>query len=118
MINQLRDLKGRIRRFAEERNWEQYHSPKNLAMALVVETAELVEHFQWLTQEESRSLSPEKRSAVEAELADILIYLVRIADKLDIDLYSATIEKLQHNADKYPVEKVRGLSKKYTEYPE
>ena len=117
-MNQLLDLKERIRRFAEERNWEQYHSPKNLAMALVVETAELVEHFQWLTQEESRSLPPEKRSAVEAELADILIYLVRIADKLDIDLYEATIDKLQHNADKYPAEKVRGLSKKYTEYPE
>ncbi len=116
MIDQLHDLKERIRRFAEERNWGQYHSPKNLAMALVVETAELVEHFQWLTQEESQSLPLEKRPAVEAELADILIYLVRIADKLDIDLYQATIEKLQHNADKYPVEKVQGLSKKYNEY--
>ena len=86
-------------------------------MALIVETAELVEHFQWMTQEESRSLPPEKLSKVEAELADILIYLVRIADKLDIDLHQAATEKLQQNAGKYPVEQVHGLSKKYTEYP-
>ena len=116
MMDRLQDLKERIRRFVEERDWDQYHSPKNLAMALIVETAELVEHFQWLTQEESRSLPPEKRSTVEAELADILIYLVRIADKLDIDLYHAAVEKLHRNADKYPAEKVRGLSKKYTDY--
>ena len=85
-------------------------------MALIVEAAELVEHFQWLTQEESQSLSPEKKTEVEAELADILIYLVRIADKLDINIYEAAKEKLKHNAEKYPADKVRGLSKKYTDY--
>jgi NTP pyrophosphatase (non-canonical NTP hydrolase) len=86
-------------------------------MALIVEAAELVEHFQWLTQEQSGSLPDDKKAEVQAELADILIYLVRIADKLDIDLYSATLEKLKHNSEKYPADQVRGLSKKYTEYP-
>jgi len=117
MIEQLADLKARIRRFADERDWDQYHTPKNLAMALIVEAAELVEHFQWLTAEESRMLAADKKAEVEAELADILIYLVRIADKLDIDLYRAAIEKLQRNAEKYPAEKVRGKSRKYNEYP-
>lgn len=116
MINDLNDLKIKLRAFAEERDWDQFHSPKNLAMALIVEAAELVEHFQWLTEEESKSLSPEKLQAVEAELADILIYLARIADKLDIDLYSAAENKLRTNMEKYPAEKVRGLSKKYNEY--
>ena len=117
MIGQLEDLKKRIRRFADERDWDQFHTPKNLAMALIVEAAELVEHFQWLTSDESQSLTAAKRAEAEAELADILIYLVRIADKLDIDLYRAAIEKLQRNAEKYPAEKVRGKSRKYSEYP-
>lgn len=116
MIDHLQDLKERLRRFAGERDWDQFHSPKNLAMALIVEAAELVEHFQWLTQEQSRDLPEDKKSEVEAELADILIYLVRIADKLGIDLYQAAIEKLKHNSEKYPAEQVRGLSKKYTDY--
>lgn len=116
MINDLNDLKTRLHQFAEERDWDQYHSPKNLAMALIVEAAELVEHFQWLTQDESRLLPADKLKAVEAELADILIYLTRIADKLDIDLYKAAERKLEDNAKKYPVDKVRGLSKKYNEY--
>ena len=89
MIKDLDELKTRLRKFADERDWQQFHSPKNLAMALIVEAAELVEHFQWLTQDESRTLTPEKKAAVRAELADILIYLVRIADKLEIDLYQA-----------------------------
>jgi dCTP diphosphatase len=116
MFDQLQDLKERIRRFAEERDWDQYHSPKNLAMALIVEAAEFVEHFQWLTEEQSQSLSADKRVEVETELADILIYVIRIADRLDIDLYNAALEKLQQNAGKYPADKVRGLSKKYTDY--
>ena len=116
MIEKLEDLKERIRRFADERDWDQFHTPKNLAMALIVEAAELVEHFQWLTSEESQSLTADKKAEVEAELADILIYLVRIADKLDIDLHSAALGKLQRNAEKYPAEKVRGKSRKYSEY--
>lgn len=117
MTRQLNDLKERTRRFAEERDWDQFHTPKNLAMALIVEAAELVEQFQWLTADESQSLPPEKRAEVEAELADILIYLVRIADRLDIDLYQAALTKLQRNAEKYPVARVRGKAKKYNEYP-
>jgi len=117
MIDQLQDLKERLRQFAVERDWDQFHSPKNLAMALIVEAAELVEHFQWVTQEQSQSLPDDKKVDVQAELADILIYLVRIADKLDIDLYNAALEKLRHNSEKYPADQVRGLSKKYTEYP-
>ena len=116
MIDQLQDLKERIRRFAEERDWDQYHSPKNLAMALIVEAAEFVEHFQWLTEEQSRSLPADTRAEVEAELADILIYVIRIADRLDIDLYRAALDKLERNAEKYPADVVRGLSKKYTDY--
>ena len=117
MTEQLQLLKEKIRQFADERDWEQFHSPKNLAMALIVEAAELVEHFQWLTEEQSCSLSAEKLSEIETELADILIYLVRIADKLGIDLNQAALKKLQNNAEKYPADKVRGLSKKYSEYP-
>ena len=116
MIGQLEDLKERIRRFADERDWDQFHTPKNLAMALIVEAAELVEHFQWLTSEESQSMTAVKKAEVQAELADILIYLVRIADKLEIDLHNAALEKLQRNAEKYPAGKVRGKSKKYSEY--
>lgn len=116
MTDKLLLLKEKVRSFAEARDWDQFHSPKNLAMALIVEAAELVEHFQWLTQEQSCNLSPETLREVEAELADILIYLVRIADKLDIDLAEAAEHKLEHNAEKYPADKVRGLSKKYNEY--
>jgi len=116
MRDQLQDLKAQIRQFADDRDWDRFHSPKNLAMALIVEVAELVEHFQWLTEEQSRSLPVAKQAEVEAELADILIYLLRIADKLDIDLNQAALDKLQNNAEKYPVDQVRGLSKKYNEY--
>ena len=116
MMDKLLHLKEKVRAFADARDWDQFHSPKNLAMALIVEAAELVEHFQWLTEEQSSSLPAEKLSEVEAELADILIYLVRIADKLDIDLERAALKKLQSNAKKYPADKVHGLSKKYNEY--
>ena len=109
-------LKQRLRRFAEERDWDQFHSPKNLSMALVVETAELVEHFQWLTEKQSRQLDSKRLAEVEDELADILIYLVRIADKLDVDLVGAAEKKLELNKQKYPALLVRGSAKKYNEY--
>jgi dCTP diphosphatase len=112
----LDQLKERLRAFVAERDWQQYHSPKNLSMALIAEAAELVEHFQWLTEEQSASLPPEKLAEVELELADIQIYLVELADKLHLDLKDAVDKKLAINASKYPVEKVRGSSKKYTEY--
>ena len=108
-------LKLRIRQFADERDWQQYHSPKNLAMALIVEAAELVEHFQWLTEEQSQTLVPEKLAQVGDELADIQIYLIRIADQLKVDLLEAVDKKIEKNAVKYPADKVRGSAKKYNE---
>ena len=111
----LDTLKQRIREFANARDWNQFHSPKNLSMALSVEVAEIVEHFQWLTEEQSKNLPQNKLDEVEAELADTFIYLIRMADKLDIDLLSATMDKIAVNEQKYPVEKARGNAKKYTE---
>jgi len=111
----LAELRIKLRRFAAERDWDQFHSPKNLAMALSVEAAELLEHFQWLSDAESSALSPETRSKVAAELADVLLYLIRLADKLDVDLAIAASEKLKVNAAKYPADKARGSSKKYSE---
>ena len=96
-------LRDTLREFAAERGWANYHTPKNLAMALIVEAAELVEHFQWSTAEESRSLDPAKLVAVREEVADVLIYLVEMADVLDIDLVSAAYDKIAKNAIKYPV---------------
>ena len=115
-MNELEELRLKVNEFARQRDWDQFHSPKNLAMALIVEAAELVEQFQWMKQSESRELTGEKRQAVEDELADILVYLVRIADQLDIDLMAAAWRKIESNAAKYPVDRVRGSSKKYTEY--
>jgi dCTP diphosphatase len=112
----LDQLKTRLREFAVARDWEQFHSPKNLAMALIVEAAELVEHFQWLTEEQSAALPPDKHAEVEQELADIQIYLIRLADRLNIDLEQAVDAKIALNERRYPVEKVRGSAKKYTEY--
>ena len=106
-----------LRKFAQERNWEQFHTPKNLAMALSVEVGELVELFQWLTPEESKALKedPEKLQAVREELADVLVYLIRIADILEIDLDEALWDKLKKNSEKYPVHLSKGNAKKYTE---
>ena len=98
----LRELAIFLRQFADERDWEQFHSPKNLAMALSVEVAELTEHFQWLTQAESLSLDEQQREEVSQEMADVLIYLVRMADRLDIDLLDAASRKVVLNAKKYP----------------
>lgn len=117
-IHSLEMLRNRLRKFAAERDWDQYHTPKNLSMALIAEAAELVEHFQWVEGTNSHLLEDKTRISVEEELADILIYLVRIADKLDIDLYQATERKIGINALKYPADKVRGSAKKYTEYSE
>jgi len=111
----LAELRIKLRHFAAERDWDQFHSPKNLAMALSVEASELLEHFQWVSDAESSALSPETRSKVAEELADVLLYLVRLADKLDVDLAIAASEKLKVNAAKYPADKARGSSKKYSE---
>ena len=116
MPHSLGDITLAMRAFAEDRDWEQFHSPKNLAMALAGEVGELLEHFQWKTQADSTELSAEDRPDVEDELADVLLYLVRLADKLDVDLLAAAERKMAKNAAKYPAEVVRGSSKKYTEY--
>ncbi|HSH96889.1 MAG: nucleotide pyrophosphohydrolase [Methylophilaceae bacterium] len=118
MADSLAELRGKINAFVKERDWEQFHSPKNLAMAMIVEAAELVEHFQWDTLEESRELTPEKREQVSHELADTFVYLLRIAEVLEIDLIEAANEKILLNAKKYPVEKAKGSNAKYTEYQE
>ncbi len=114
-MDTLNELSRDLRHFAEERDWEQFHAPKNLVMALAVEAAELMEHFQWLTADESDRLPPTRLAAVREELADVLIYLVRIADRLGVDLVAAAREKMAVNARKYPVEKSRGHKRKYTE---
>ena len=105
----------RLRDFARERDWEKFHSPKNIATALSVEASELLEIFQWLTEEQSRQLSRESMEKVQEELADVLLYLIRLSDLLRIDLAAAADAKLAANSRKYPVHKARGNSKKYTE---
>ena len=114
-MNEIDNLRNQLRAFAAERDWDQFHSPKNLASALAVEAAELLENFQWLTEAESQQLPPQALAAVRAEVADVLLYLIRISDKLGIDLIAAANAKIVLNAEKYPVEKARGNSKKYTE---
>lgn len=109
----VRDL---MREFVDERDWDQFHTPKNLAAALSVEAAELLEHFQWLQHGRADELGPEKLVQVRHEMADVLLYLVRIADKLDVDLMGAVQEKMVLNRAKYPAERVRGDSRKYHEY--
>jgi NTP pyrophosphatase (non-canonical NTP hydrolase) len=111
----LRELALALRRFADERDWDQFHAPKNLAMALSVEAAELLEHFQWMGEDASRRLAPETLAKVGEEMADVLLYLVRLADKLDVDLVQAAKRKMQLNAQKYPVDRARGSSRKYTD---
>ncbi len=115
-MTNLETLRQRLAEFAAMRDWDQFHSPKNLAMALIAEAAELVEHFQWLSEEQSRQLSPEKKQAVSHEIADILIYLIRIADKLDIDLITAAEAKIQINETRYPVDMVKGDARRAEEY--
>ncbi|GMQ83521.1 MAG: nucleotide pyrophosphohydrolase [Gammaproteobacteria bacterium] len=115
-FDSLEQLRRQLADFAEKRDWQQFHSPKNLAMALIAETAELVEHFQWLTEEQSWRLEPGKQAAVSLELADILIYLIRTADQLNIDLIASTLDKIKINERRYPVDKVRGKALRAGEY--
>ena len=109
----LTELRDAMRRFAAERAWERFHTPKNLAMALSGEAGELIEHFQWLPAEESASLPAPVREEVALEMADVLLYLVRLGDVLDIDLAEAARRKIAINAGRYPVERVRGRAVKY-----
>ena len=113
MSQELESIKLRLREFANERDWDQFHSPKNFSMAMIVECAELVEHFQWLTDEQSKNLSAETLDEVSLEMADIMIYLIRLADKLDVDLVGSINRKMKLNAEKYPIEKSKGLATKY-----
>ena len=116
MNDSLIDLRAKINAFVAERDWAQFHTPKNLAMAMIVEAAELVEQFQWDTPTESQQLTAEKREMVSHELADTFVYLLRIAEVLEIDLIDAANKKIALNALKYPVEKAKGSNAKYTEY--
>lgn len=109
----LEDLRRRMAKFAAERDWDPFHNPKNLAMALAGEAGELVEHFQWLTPEQAARLPKAAREEVALECADVLLYLLRLCDKLDIDLAQAARRKLVLNARKYPVRKARGKMTKY-----
>lgn len=110
----LERLRIALRSFAAERDWERFHSPKNLAMALSGEVGELIEHFQWLTEEASRALEPEQLGEVELEMADVLLYLIRLADVLGVDLVDTAQRKMKLNAERYPADKVRGRSTKYS----
>jgi dCTP diphosphatase len=110
------DLIAKLRAFAAERDWDQFHSPKNLAMALAVEAAELLEHFQWLTEEESRTLDPERLAKVREEIGDVQLYLARLADKLGLSPIDAARDKLEINRRKYPPEKARGNAAKSTDF--
>ena len=112
-MTELETLRDQVRDFARERDWEQFHSPKNLAMALAGEAGELLEVFQWLTEEQSRSLDERALAAASEEIADVLLYLVRLADRLGVDPLAAAREKLVANALKYPVDKARGSARKY-----
>ena len=115
-MKDLEEIRQRVANFAQERDWEQFHSPKNLAMALSVEVAELLEHFQWLSESQSYDLDELTRRAVAEEIADVQVYLVRIADTLGIDILASVSSKMEQNAQKYPADKVRGSAKKYSEY--
>ena len=115
MAVEIASLQAELREFARARDWEQFHSPKNLATALSVEAAELLEHFQWLTDEQSRTLGPESRAKVAQEIADVLLYLLQLADKLGIDPLDAARKKLELNSEKYPAQRAKGRSTKYTE---
>lgn len=114
-MDSLEELKHKMRAFAAERDWDQFHSPKNLAMALCGEIGELADCFQWLTEQQSRELSEQQHAAIADEIADIQLYLIRPADKLDVDLIRQANDKMVKNAEKYPVGKSRGRAAKYTE---
>jgi NTP pyrophosphatase (non-canonical NTP hydrolase) len=115
-MSEFSQLRALVRQFVDERDWDQFHTPKNLSSALSVEAAELLEHFQWLHKGDAAELGEAKLREVKHEMADVLVYLVRLADKLDVDLMSAVEEKMVLNRLKYPAEKVRGDARKYDEY--
>ncbi|MCP4699456.1 MAG: nucleotide pyrophosphohydrolase [Gammaproteobacteria bacterium] len=112
----LEQLRQQLAEFAAVRDWDRFHSPKNLAMALIAEAAEVIEHLQWLTQAESAGLPEEKRHAVSHELADILIYLIRLSDKLGVNLIRAAHEKIAINESRYPAARVKGDARRANEY--
>jgi len=116
MSDSLTELNLSLRQFAIDRDWLQFQTPKNLSMALIGEAAELVEHFQWLTAEQSENLSPEKLQEVGYEMADVLIYLIRMADQLDIDIVAMAKQKTEINQQRYPKDKVRGDARRASEY--
>lgn len=111
----LQQLALRLQDFAQQRDWGQFHSPKNLASALIVEAGELLEHFQWLTEEQSRNLPADEKQAVAHEMADVLLYLVQMATALDVDLIEAANAKVEINGKKYPIDQARGNSRKYSD---
>jgi NTP pyrophosphatase (non-canonical NTP hydrolase) len=115
MADSLAALEAEIDAFVQERDWAQFHTPKNLAMSVAIEAAEILEHFQWLTGEESLGLAREKRDEVAKEIGDVLIYLMRLSSTLDIDIVAAARDKLDENRRKYPVEKARGRATKYVD---
>jgi NTP pyrophosphatase (non-canonical NTP hydrolase) len=115
-MNELDEITQRLRKFAKDRDWDQFHSPKNLTMALSVEVAELVEHFQWLTEDQSKALDAKTLAEVTDEIADVQAYLIRLADKLNVDIVKAVEAKIVKNEAKYPADKVKGSAKKYTKY--
>lgn len=115
-MNEIIQIAERLEKFAIDRDWNQFHSPKNLSMALAVEAAELMQEFQWMTDEESKNVSSEKKLKIKEEIADVFNYLVRISSKLQIDIIAAANEKIIENGKKYPVEKAKGNAKKYTEF--
>ena len=116
MADSLEALKQKIQHFVDERDWSQFHTPKNLASALSVEAAELLEPFQWLNSGCPEELNAETRSAIRHEMADVLNYLVMLADLLDVDLLAAAQEKIALNALKYPAAQVHGDARKYSDY--
>jgi dCTP diphosphatase len=116
MADSLDALRARVNNFVTERDWAQFHSPKNLAMAMIVEAGEVVEHFQWMTEQESNNLDAQTKEQVGQELSDTLVYLLRIAEVCGIDLIEAANKKIDLNAQKYPVEKCKGSNAKYTSY--
>ena len=116
MSDSIQELNERLLRFARERDWEQFHSPKNLSMALAGEAGELLEHFQWITEEQSQNLDEDRKEAVALEMADIFIYLVRMAERLDINLLDAAWQKISINEKRYPVEQVKGDARRAEEY--
>jgi dCTP diphosphatase len=112
-MDRLDTLRSQLARFAEERDWDQFHNPKNLVMALIAEAGELVEHFQWLSPQQAENLSAASKSEVELEIADVLLFLLRLADRLEIDPLAAAEKKMALNAEKYPVAKSKGNATKY-----